>query len=354
MDVVPKITDRNIKMRILITGGIGFIGTNLADRLLSDGHEVVLFDNFGRAGVEENLNWLRRQHRDRIQFVKGDVRDYGAVEEAMLGSGIVFHLAAQVAVTTSVLDPQEDFSINAQGTLNVLEAARRQRPMPVVLYTSTNKVYGGFEHLSIVEHPTRYEFENLPYGVSESCPLDFHSPYGCSKGAADQYVRDYHRIYNLPTIVLRMSCIYGPHQCGTEDQGWVAHFALTSLRGGKLTIYGDGKQVRDLLYVEDLVELMSRACADIEHTAGQIYNVGGGPANTISVWTELRELLERLVGTLPPVNYGEFRPGDQRIYVSDIRKAQEKLKWMPRVCIADGLRLMVVAWRKDRDTAQAG
>lgn len=335
-------------MRILVTGGIGFIGTNLADRLLSDGHEVVLFDNVSRAGVEDNLDWLRQQYRDRIHFVKGDVRDYGAVEIAMSGSEIVFHLAAQVAVTTSVQSPQQDFSVNAQGTLNVLEAARRQRRMPIVLYTSTNKVYGGFEHLRIVARPTRYEFENLPYGISESCPLDFHSPYGCSKGTADQYVRDYYRIYGLRTVVFRMSCIYGPHQCGTEDQGWVAHFALTGLRGGKLTIYGDGKQVRDLLYVEDLVELMSRACADIENTAGQIYNVGGGPANTIAVWTELREPLERVIGKLPPVNYDAFRPGDQRIYVSDIRKVQEKLKWSPRVGIAEGLERMVQAWTKDR------
>jgi len=341
-------------MRIFITGGIGFIGTNLADRLLSEGNEVVLFDNFGRAGVDVNLNWLQQQYRDGIQFVKGDVRDYELLEKAMEGSEIIFHLAAQVAVTTSVTNPQEDFSINAQGTLNVLEAARRQRPMPMVLYTSTNKVYGGIEHLKIVQRPTRYEFENLPYGVSENCPLDFHSPYGCSKGAADQYVRDYYRIYGLPTIVFRMSCIYGPHQCGTEDQGWVAHFALTSLRGGRLTIFGDGKQVRDLLYVEDLVELMSRACAEIKHTAGQIFNVGGGPANTISVWTELRDPLERLVGALPPVNYGDFRPGDQRIYVSDIRKAQERLKWAPKVGISDGLRLMVEAWRKDREAAHAG
>jgi len=341
-------------MRILITGGIGFIGTNLADRLLSEGNEVVLFDNFGRAGVDVNLNWLQQQYRDGIQFVKGDVRDYELLEKAMEGSEIIFHLAAQVAVTTSVTNPQEDFSINAQGTLNVLEAARRQRPMPMVLYTSTNKVYGGIEHLKIVQRPTRYEFENLPYGVSENCPLDFHSPYGCSKGAADQYVRDYYRIYGLPTIVFRMSCIYGPHQCGTEDQGWVAHFALTSLRGGRLTIFGDGKQVRDLLYVEDLVELMSRACAEIKHTAGQIFNVGGGPANTISVWTELHDPLERLVGALPPVNYGDFRPGDQRIYVSDIRKAQERLKWAPKVGISDGLRLMVEAWRKDREAAHAG
>jgi CDP-paratose 2-epimerase len=340
-------------VRALVTGGIGFIGTNLADRLLRDGHEVVLFDNIGRSGVQANLDWLRGQYRDRIQFVKNDVRDFGAVEKAMRGADAVFHLAAQVAVTTSIANPQEDFSINAQGTLNVLEAARQQKPMPIVLYTSTNKVYGGLDHLRVVERPTRYEFENLPYGVPETCPLDFHSPYGCSKGTADQYVHDYHRIYGLPSIVFRMSCIYGPHQFGTEDQGWVAHFALTGLRGGRLTIYGDGKQVRDLLYVEDLVELMSRACANIKKTAGQVYNVGGGPSHTTSVWAELQGPLRDALEKLPPVEYGEFRPGDQRIYVSDIRKAQEQMNWSPRVSIVDGLRRMVEAWGRDRKTALA-
>jgi CDP-paratose 2-epimerase len=340
-------------VRALVTGGIGFIGTNLADRLLRDGHEVVLFDNIGRSGVQANLDWLRGQYRDRIQFVKNDVRDFGAVEKAMRGADAVFHLAAQVAVTTSIANPQEDFSINAQGTLNVLEAARQQKPMPIVLYTSTNKVYGGLDHLRVVERPTRYEFENLPYGVPETCPLDFHSPYGCSKGTADQYVHDYHRIYGLPSIVFRMSCIYGPHQFGTEDQGWVAHFALTGLRGGRLTIYGDGKQVRDLLYVEDLVELMSRACENIKKTAGQVYNVGGGPAHTTSVWAELQSPLRDALEKLPPVEYGEFRPGDQRIYVSDIRKAQEQMNWSPRVSIVDGLRRMVEAWGRDRKTALA-
>jgi CDP-paratose 2-epimerase len=340
-------------MRALITGGIGFIGTNLADRLLREGRDVVLFDNVGRAGVEENLDWLRREHGERVRFVKGDVRDFGAVEKAMRGADTVFHLAAQVAVTTSVVNPQEDFSINAQGTLNVLEAARRQEPMPIVLYTSTNKVYGGVEHLRVVERATRYEFENLPYGVAETCPLDFHSPYGCSKGTADQYVHDYHRIYGLPSIVFRMSCIYGPHQFGTEDQGWVAHFALTGLRGARLTIYGDGKQVRDLLYADDLVELMTRACANIDRTAGQIYNVGGGPTQTTSVWVELQEPLKHLIEKLPAVDYGEFRPGDQRIYVSDIRKAREHLDWTPRVGIAEGLQRMVEALKEKGRTALA-
>jgi CDP-paratose 2-epimerase len=340
-------------VKAFITGGIGFIGTNLADRLLCDGNEVVLFDNLGRAGVEQNLYWLRAQHGSRIQFIKGDVRDFDAVEKAVRGADVVFHLAAQVAVTTSVTKPQEDFSINAQGTVNVLEAARNQTPMPIVLYTSTNKVYGGIEHLRVVERATRYEFENLIYGVPETCPLDFHSPYGCSKGAADQYVHDYHRIYGLPTIVFRMSCIYGPHQFGTEDQGWVAHFALTGLRGGRLTIYGDGKQVRDLLYVEDLVELMSRACANAERTAGQVYNVGGGPANTTSVWIELQDLLRHLLEKLPPVDYGPFRPGDQRIYVSDIRKAHEHLGWAPHVPVVEGIRRMVEALRENRESAPA-
>jgi CDP-paratose 2-epimerase len=340
-------------MRALVTGGIGFVGTNVADRLLREGHEVLLFDNMGRAGVQDNLDWLRKEHGDRTAFVQGDVRDFGAVEKAMRGADVVFHFAAQVAVTTSVANPQEDFAINAQGTLNVLEAARQQKPMPIVLYTSTNKVYGGLEHLRVVERAMRYEFENLPYGVAETCPLDFHSPYGCSKGTADQYVHDYHRIYGLPTIVFRMSCIYGPHQCGTEDQGWVAHFALTGLRGGRLTIFGDGKQVRDLLYVDDLVELMSRACANIERTAGQVYNVGGGPAHTTSIWTELRAPLQEVLQKLPPVDYGDFRPGDQRIYVSDIRKAQEHLNWAPRVNIAEGLRRMVQAWEQERKAARA-
>ena len=334
-------------MRVLVTGGIGFIGTNLSDRLLRDGHEVTVFDNISRAGVQQNLDWLKTHHRDRLQFVEGDVRDSGAVEKAMNGADVVFHLAAQVAVTTSVVNPREDFSVNALGTLNVLEAARQQKPMPVVLYTSTNKVYGGLEHARVAERTSRYEFDDLLNGVPETCPLDFHSPYGCSKGAADQYVHDYHRIYGLPSIVFRMSCIYGPHQFGNEDQGWVAHFALTALRDGRLTIYGDGKQVRDVLYVDDLVELMIRAVTRKQESAGQIYNVGGGPSHTISIWAEFREVLSKLVGKLPAVDHGEFRPGDQCIYVSDIRKAQEQFGWSPQVGLVEGLSRMIAEWGKD-------
>ncbi len=331
-------------MKALITGGSGFVGTNLADRLLRDGNQVVLLDNLGRAGVAQNLSWLRAQHGNRVQFIQGDVRDFDAVERSVRGANVVFHLAAQVAVTTSVTNPQEDFSINAQGTLNVLEVARQQNPMPVLLYTSTNKVYGELGNRRVIERSSRYEFEDLPHGVPETCPLDFHSPYGCSKGTADQYVHDYHRIYGLPSIVFRMSCIYGPHQFGNEDQGWVAHFALTGMRGGRITIYGDGKQVRDLLYVDDLVELMLRASANTPLTSGQVYNVGGGPENTTSIWFELREPLERLLEKRLTVDYGEFRPGDQKIYVSDIRKVQAHLNWKPQVGIAEGLRRMKETW----------
>lgn len=331
-------------MRALVTGGIGFIGTNLSHRLLQDGHDVKIFDNASRPGVQKNLEWLRAHHGSQFQLVQADVRDFEAVQDAVKGVDVVFHLAAQVAVTTSVSNPREDFLINAQGTLNVLEAARHLNPTPIFLYTSTNKVYGGLDHVRVVERATRYDFEDLPDGVSENCPLDFHSPYGCSKGAADQYVRDYFRIYGLRTIVFRMSCIYGPRQFGNEDQGWVAHFALTGLRKGHLTIYGDGKQVRDLLYVDDLVELMLRAVSRIKRTAGQVYNVGGGRENTISVWTELHQPLEKLLGRLPTVDYAEFRPGDQKIYVSDIRKAGRDLEWRPKVGIFDGLRSMIELW----------
>jgi CDP-paratose 2-epimerase len=335
-------------MRALVTGGIGFIGTNLTHRLLSDGNEVILFDNLSRAGVQQNLDWLKVQHGNKLRFVEGDVRDFDAVLKAIQNVDVVFHLAAQVAVTTSVSNPREDFLINAQGTLNVLEATRRQKPMPVVLYTSTNKVYGGLEHLRVVERSSRYEFDNLPQGVAETCPLDFHSPYGCSKGAADQYVRDYYRIYGLPTVVFRMSCIYGPHQFGNEDQGWVAHFCITGIRGGHLTIYGNGKQVRDVLYVDELVELMQRAYKNIDRIAGQVFNVGGGPANTISVWTEFQDLLRPLIHELPSMKFDDFRPGDQKIYVSDIRKAQSELGWAPRVKIDEGLRRLIDNWKLEQ------
>jgi len=332
-------------MRALVTGGLGFIGCNMTNHLLLDGHEVVVFDNASRAGVMSNLEWLRAQHPGRVNWVQADIRDSAAVARAIEGAGMVFHFAAQVAVTTSVTDPRTDFEVNALGTVNVLEAARRINPMPIVLYTSTNKVYGNLEGVRVEEGETRYQLVDYKLGIPESFPLDFHSPYGCSKGASDQYVRDYHRIYDLPSIVFRMSCIYGRRQMGNEDQGWVAHLARTALQGGEIRIFGDGKQVRDLLYVDDLIDAMLSAVRRIDRTAGEVYNLGGGPANTISVWAELREHLKDLLGHVPEAQLGPWRPGDQRIYITDTRKAQRDLDWAPPVTIAEGLESMIEDWK---------
>jgi CDP-paratose 2-epimerase len=333
-------------MRAIVTGGLGFIGSNLAHRLMRDGHDVLVFDNASRPGVLHNLRWLEERHGRRFRWVRGDTRDFPAVCEAIQGAAVIFHLAGQVAVTTSVANPQEDFAVNAQGTLNVLEAARRQRPAPVVLYTSTNKVYGGMETVPIVQQETRYAMPDYPDGIPETFPLDFHSPYGCSKGAADQYVHDYFRIYGVPTVVLRMSCIYGQRQFGNEDQGWVAHFVLNTLQGKPLTIYGDGKQVRDLLHIDDLVEAMLLAVARIDRVAGRVYNIGGGVANSVSVWNECSRHLTHLLPDLPPVTFSAWRAGDQFVYVSDIRKASEELDWQPRISVPEGLRRLV-AWGEE-------
>ncbi len=316
---------------VLVTGGAGFIGCNLAHALLQDGQQVRIFDDLSRRGTERNLAWLREQHTNGLEFVRGDVRDFAAVREAVQDADVIYHLAAQVAVTTSVTDPRTDFEVNALGTLNVLEAARLAGHQPIVVFTSTNKVYGGLEDVAVVENETRYEFRDCPHGISESRPLDFHSPYGCSKGAADQYVRDYARIYGLPTVVCRMACIYGTRQFGNEDQGWVAHFVIASALGRPITIYGDGKQVRDILWVDDLVRALRLAVERIDITAGQVYNIGGGPANTISVWAEFAPLLAGLLGHPVPVTYDDWRPGDQPVYVSDTSKAREELGWQPAV-----------------------
>jgi CDP-paratose 2-epimerase len=323
--------------RILVTGGAGFIGSNLTHRLLSQGHEVTVYDNLSRRGTEKNIAWLRENHGDRFTLSQDDVRTESALVEAMQDCAVVYHLAAQVAVTCSVADPREDFEINALGTLNVLEAARRCEKPPIVLFTSTNKVYGGMEEEEIVEEQMRYAYAALPQGVSEAQPLDFHSPYGCSKGAADQYVRDYARIYGLRTVVMRMSCIYGPRQFGIEDQGWVAHFIISSVLGRPITIYGDGKQVRDILYVDDLLDACEKAVGRIDVTTGQAYNIGGGPHNTISVWTEFREHLSHLLAHDVEVSHDEWRPGDQLVYVSDTTKARQDLSWEPGVSVTEGI-----------------
>jgi len=324
--------------KFLITGGAGFIGSNYVSRLLQRGEQVTVFDNLSRAGSRLNLEWLRETYGDKsFKLVVGDVRDAKATHDACREANVIVHLAAQVAVTTSVTKPREDFEINAYGTFNILEAARASKNNPAVLYASTNKVYGGMDDVAIVEQPTRYAYADLPLGASETQPLDFHSPYGCSKGSGDQYVRDYHRIYDLPTVVFRQSCIYGTRQFGVEDQGWVAWFVIAAVAGHQISLYGDGKQVRDVLFVDDLLDAYDAALSRMEVASGQVYNIGGGPANTLSVWTEFCPLLEKLLGHPLEVNHGDWRPGDQKVYVSDIRKAESELGWKPKTGVKVGL-----------------
>ena len=326
-------------MRVLITGGAGFIGCNLADRLLSEGRPVTILDNLARRGSEHNLAWLQGRHRhDLLRYIHGDVRNFEMVRRVAAHADVIYHLAAQVAVTLSVADPRKDLETNILGTFNVLEAARLGGHHPVVVYTSTNKVYGALAGARVVETPTRWTLPEFPHGVPEACPLDFHSPYGCSKGAMDQYVHDYARIYELPTVVFRMSCIFGPRQFGNEDQGWVAHFLIRVATGSPLTIYGDGKQVRDILYVDDLVHAFELAAERIDVSRGEIFNIGGGPGNTLSVWAELRDTLEEFAGHPIPVTHAEPRPGDQSCYISDIRKAARVLGWKPLVSKEEGIR----------------
>jgi CDP-paratose 2-epimerase len=324
--------------RIVVTGGAGFVGSNLVDKLLSDNSDVTILDSLSRRGSEANLAWLRHRHRGRkSRIVRGDVRDFDIVQSVLRDADVVFHLAAQVAVTSSVHDPRLDFDVNALGTFNVLEAARINGRRPVVVFTSTNKVYGGMEEVDVIEGGESYAYQDLPYGVDESQPLDFHSPYGCSKGAADQYVHDYSRIYGISTVIFRMSCIYGPRQFGTEDQGWLAHFMIALVTGQPITIYGDGKQARDVLFVDDLIRAFRLAVEKIQTTRGQVYNIGGGPSNTLSVWTQYGEILERLAGRNIEVAYSDWRAGDQRCYVSDIRKAASEMGWRPKVTMEEGV-----------------
>jgi CDP-paratose 2-epimerase len=326
----------------LITGGCGFIGTNLAHRLLTTGERVCVFDNLSRDGVSRNLEWLRKMHGEALKVIIGDTRDAVAVDAAMLGATRVFHFAAQVAVTSSLDDPAYDFDVNARGTLNVLEAARRSPLQPPLIFTSTNKVYGGLDDVALDEGDVRYSPRSsalLENGVSERRPLDFHSPYGCSKGAADQYVRDYARSYGLKTIVFRMSCIYGPHQFGNEDQGWVAHFLIRSLKRQPITIFGDGKQVRDILYVDDLVDAFVAASNTIDRLSGQAFNIGGGPSQTISL-RELLHMIGRLDGRRPRIAWNGWRTGDQKYYVSDTRRFARAAGWQPRVTPREGIRLL--------------
>ncbi|MGH2621060.1 MAG: GDP-mannose 4,6-dehydratase [Anaerolineales bacterium] len=322
--------------KILITGGCGFIGSNLASHYLDKGWEVVAYDNFSRPGAESNAAWLEAQSVGRLAIILGDIRDYEPLCEAMQGVNVVAHLAAQVAVTSSVQDPREDFLINALGGFNVLEAARNCGGSPIVLYASTNKVYGALERVRVSADLPRYSLPDLPEGVHEAFPIDVHSPYGCSKGAIDLYMLDYARIYGLKTVVFRQSCIYGPRQFGIEDQGWVAHFVISAALGRPITIYGDGKQVRDILHVSDLIEAFERAIERIEVCQGQAYNLGGGPQNALSL-LELIGRLEMHQAQQVAIRFGDWRPGDQKVYVSDVRKAQVDLGWVPTIGIERGL-----------------
>ncbi|HVL20235.1 MAG TPA: SDR family NAD(P)-dependent oxidoreductase, partial [Amaricoccus sp.] len=337
---------------VLVTGGAGFIGSNLADRLAGDGFEVIVLDALSRPGVEKNLDWLRSRHPERITAIVGDVRDPEAVAEATAGARAVFHLAAQVAVTTSLVDPAADFDVNLRGTLTVLEALRRRGDGTPLIFASTNKVYGDLADIALEVADDAWLPQDARLrarGVAEDRPLDFHTPYGCSKGAADQYVLDYARSFGVPTAVLRMSCIYGPRQMGTEDQGWVAHFLIRALEGEPISIFGDGRQVRDILNVADAVAAYRAAWARIDRVSGRAFNLGGGPANAVSL-RRLIAHIETLVGHGVETRFADWRAGDQRYFVADTTAARAALGLAPaidwRAGVAD-----LAAWLRSEHAA---
>jgi len=337
---------------VLIFGGAGFIGSNWAYRLLkTTDAKVHIFDNLSRRGVHHNLRWLQKAgNSDRLQITIGDVRDAALVERAVAKANEIYHFAAQVAVTSSVNDPRFDFDVNIGGTFNVLEAARKSGRRPFVLFTSTNKVYGNMAGQRFVAGPQRYNC-SADDAVSEAQPLDFHSPYGCSKGAADQYVHDYARIFDLPTVVFRMSCIAGPRQFGNEDQGWVAHFLYSALQHQAVTIYGDGRQVRDVLAVEDLTRAFESVRSHLNNTAGQVYNVGGGIGNCTSL-LELIGAIHDLTGIRLEYEFDHVRPGDQPLYVTDFNKLHRHTGWSPQLKLSQILENIYGFWKQNRDLFQ--
>lgn len=333
--------------QVVITGGAGFIGSNLAARLLGRPQtRVTVFDDLSRSGVSQNIEWLCTQFSDqRFTFVHGDVRDRSAVESVICNKTEIYHLAAQVAVTTSLRDPQNDFDINLAGTMNVLEAARKSGNQPFLFYTSTNKVYGGLSDVPVEVFRDRYVARDSSFrGVTESMTLDFYSPYGCSKGAADQYVRDYSRMYSIPSVVFRMSCIAGPRQFGTEDQGWVAHFLYSVLEGNPITIYGDGYQVRDILHVEDLLDAIEATWSRSHRTAGQIYNCGGGPERAMSV-REMLDVIHVETGLPPDIRFSKARPGDQPLYTSNTSKLTDDTGWTPTRSVRETIQCLSRFWK---------
>ena len=324
-------------MKWVVTGGAGFIGTNVVRRLTKEGHQVIVLDNLSRRGVSENIRFLEENFL--FDFVSGDIREIRFLMEFFKKHedvDVVLHLAPQVAVTDSIRDPMNDFQVNAAGTLNLCEAIRQCSPGTILLNASTNKVYGNLSHLGLIERKTRYDLAHMSYGISEREPVDFYSPYGCSKGSAEQYVRDYARTYGLRTISFRQSCIYGPHQFGLEDQGWVAWFVIAAMLDRPITIYGNGKQVRDLLFVDDLVTCYLRAVDHIDATAGNIYNIGGGPTNAWSL-LEVMGSVEKVTGRIMKYSFGDWRPGDQRIFICDIRKAMNDFGWKPTIPVSEGV-----------------
>lgn len=323
----------------LITGGAGFVGCNLAHRLCAAGQPVIIYDNLSRRGVERNVAWLRETHGSLVQLQIEDICDPQPLTRAIKEAAAVYHFAAQVAVTSSLTSPVHDFEVNARGTLNVLEALRALRTPPPVFFTSTNKVYGSLENLEFKLEGKRYqpvEDSIRGNGIGETQCLDFYSPYGCSKGTADQYVLDYARIFGLRAVVFRMSCIYGPHQCGTEDQGWVAHFLIQAMQDRTITLYGDGKQVRDVLFVDDLMNAFKAAMDHLPTVSGQAFNIGGGPRNSTSL-LELLDQIGGLRGRAPEIEMNPWRPGDQRYYVSDFSKFRAATGWSPRTAMHQGV-----------------
>jgi CDP-paratose 2-epimerase len=339
--------------KLLITGGAGFIGINFARHFRKLGWDITLFDNFSRRGTDKNVETLLSEYKKGITVETGDIRtDVEKMTKLMEKHDAVIHLAAQVAVTTSVTDPRTDFEHNALGTFNVLEALRATKKRPPLLFSSTNKVYGGLEQFPAKALATRYVFKDetlAKYGVSESVNLDFHSPYGCSKGTADQYVIDYGRIYGLQTAVFRQSCIYGRHQFGIEDQGWVAWFSIAAMLGLPITIYGTGKQLRDVLFVDDLCRLYELALDNMSKVNGNAYNIGGGPANTLSVKEILGTFKKRYPDFKTPA-LAEMRPGDQPVFVADIRKAKKHFGWAPKIGVDEGIELMTEWLHENKET----
>jgi CDP-paratose 2-epimerase len=325
----------------LVTGGAGFIGSNYVHRLIQRGEKVSVFDNLSRAGAPRNVAWLEETFgKNAFRLIVGDLRSAADITEAARDADVIVHLAGQVAVTTSVTNPRDDFEANALGTFNTLEAARLSGRDPIFIYASTNKVYGGMEEVALIEEPTRWRYRDLAYGCPETQPLDFHSPYGNSKGAGDQYTRDYARIYGLRSVVFRQSCIYGPRQFGIEDQGWLAWMTIAAVTGRKITIYGDGKQVRDVLHVNDLLNAYDAAVEKIDAAKGQIYNMGGGTRNVMAIWAEFGPILERLLGKKIEVDRADWRPGDQKVFYADFRKAQRELGWEPKIELEEGIELL--------------